>query len=565
MADATAKFRLLGEDATSAAFRSALGNAQSTASRMSGMFRMAFAGISVAAVSGVAARAIDMGDELQRAGIKAGIGGRAISELAHAAKMADVELAGLSVGLRYMQTNLSNAGSGTKSAINTLSALGLEFKDIKDLAADKQFELLADRISQLRDPADKARAATELFGRAGADLLPMFEDGAEGIRKAREEAEKLGKSFSDEQIGKMAEADDAIKRLNASWEGFAFTLTAAVAPALTNIFDLLSGNGRIAKGMTGDMAKNEVIAELNRQINSLSANRKFNSPAMNAVQDQMIEDIRRRIQAIESGAAGPGGRRGRVVRGEAAVGYAAGADAEAAAKAAEKAEKDALARRLAAFEESSLALQQLHAGELELQEGVNDALEEGNDLIADMGEIAIDEITAVNEAWREQSEIMREEAEARAAEIKGIFDDGIFAAFEDGADAMLDYWADTLKKMAIQAAATEFFNMGGGGIGKAFSSLFGFADGGRPPMGRPSIVGERGPELFVPDGTGTIIPNHKLGGGGGLTINVDARGAQKGVAEQIVEAMRAFAPTMVREAVNQSLAIGNDRRSRGYA
>jgi hypothetical protein len=29
--------------------------------------------------------------------------------------------------------------------------------------------------------------------------------------------------------------------------------------------------------------------------------------------------------------------------------------------------------------------------------------------------------------------------------------------------------------------------------------------------------------------------------------------------------MRAFAPTMVREAVNQSLAIGNDRRSRGYA
>ena len=39
-----------------------------------------------------------------------------------------------------------------------------------------------------------------------------------------------------------------------------------------------------------------------------------------------------------------------------------------------------------------------------------------------------------------------------------------------------------------------------------------FADGGRPPVGRASLVGERGPELFVPDRAGTIIPNHAMGG-----------------------------------------------------
>jgi len=44
------------------------------------------------------------------------------------------------------------------------------------------------------------------------------------------------------------------------------------------------------------------------------------------------------------------------------------------------------------------------------------------------------------------------------------------------------------------------------------TSLFGFASGGRPPVGRPSIVGERGAELFVPDSAGTIIPNDQLGG-----------------------------------------------------
>jgi hypothetical protein len=47
----------------------------------------------------------------------------------------------------------------------------------------------------------------------------------------------------------------------------------------------------------------------------------------------------------------------------------------------------------------------------------------------------------------------------------------------------------------------------GGGLKKLFGGLF--AAGGRPPMGRASIVGERGPELFVPDGPGRIHSNRE--------------------------------------------------------
>jgi hypothetical protein len=58
---------------------------------------------------------------------------------------------------------------------------------------------------------------------------------------------------------------------------------------------------------------------------------------------------------------------------------------------------------------------------------------------------------------------------------------------------------------------------------KVWQKMFGFADGGRPPKGRPSIVGERGPELFVPDSSGTIVPNHAMGGS--MVVNVDASGS----------------------------------------
>ena len=64
----------------------------------------------------------------------------------------------------------------------------------------------------------------------------------------------------------------------------------------------------------------------------------------------------------------------------------------------------------------------------------------------------------------------------------------------------------------------------GGGILGAIGL---FANGGRPPVGRPSIVGEKGPELFVPSSSGTIVPNNKLGGGGStsVVVNVDASGS----------------------------------------
>ena len=66
-----------------------------------------------------------------------------------------------------------------------------------------------------------------------------------------------------------------------------------------------------------------------------------------------------------------------------------------------------------------------------------------------------------------------------------------------------------------------------GGVfgGTKVGGFLGFANGGRPPVGRASIVGERGPELFVPSTAGTIIPNNKLGGStNNVVVNVNMDG-----------------------------------------
>jgi lambda family phage tail tape measure protein len=68
---------------------------------------------------------------------------------------------------------------------------------------------------------------------------------------------------------------------------------------------------------------------------------------------------------------------------------------------------------------------------------------------------------------------------------------------------------------------TPSVDLGYGGGSSGAVGISGFADGGSPPVGRASLVGERGPELFVPRTAGTVIPNNQLASamGGGQTVN----------------------------------------------
>jgi hypothetical protein len=90
---------------------------------------------------------------------------------------------------------------------------------------------------------------------------------------------------------------------------------------------------------------------------------------------------------------------------------------------------------------------------------------------------------------------------------------------------LLNNVADRFLDIALNQGL--FGNAGGKTITGGLFKMLGFADGGRPPVNRPSIVGEKGPELFVPRSSGTIVPNNKLGGGGStsVVVNVDASGS----------------------------------------
>jgi len=134
------------------------------------------------------------------------------------------------------------------------------------------------------------------------------------------------------------------------------------------------------------------------------------------------------------------------------------------------------------------------------------------------------------------------------------------------ADAFLDMAAQLIAKqiqMKILGIGLNFFGGGtGGGETDVFAgfdrgpatdvTMASFANGGRPPIGRPSLVGERGAELFVPDRAGTIIPNHELGGSTNIVVNVDASGSSvEGDEEQGRELGRMISVAIQSELIKQ--------------
>ena len=117
--------------------------------------------------------------------------------------------------------------------------------------------------------------------------------------------------------------------------------------------------------------------------------------------------------------------------------------------------------------------------------------------------------------------------------IKGTM--SVSDAFRSMLNRIADYFLDTAAQLLALQIQKGFLGLFSGlfNFGPALNDVQGTvmaaANGGPVGMRKPYLVGERGPELFVPNQSGNIIPNHDLagigGGGTNIVVNVDASGS----------------------------------------
>lgn len=267
-----------------------------TAQRAMAVFGVAFGAAAIAqGLVRAAGAAIEMGDEIGKAASKAGVAASTMSELAYAARANDIELSALSTSLRKMQETTSLAAAGNKAATATVESLGFSVEQLRALAPDQQFEAFAQAISTIPNPADRARVAVDVFGRAGAELLPLFEQGANGVRLLREEAKALGVALSDDQVKRLQAADESVKKLKASFASLATVLVARAAPALTSFMD------RVRVELSGTQLERirKQIDDLEQVLATPGGRARF------AFLDQRIAELRAQERALKEAARPP--------------------------------------------------------------------------------------------------------------------------------------------------------------------------------------------------------------------------------------------------------------------
>lgn len=182
------------------------------------------------------------------------------------AEMAGLQLAGDLAGVS-METIAAaatradvafvKAAGGSKQAQAMFDRLGLSIANLNGMSASDRFDAIAEAISKLPSEAERAAAAVAMFGRAGAQLLPLFQDGAAGIRQAREEADKMGLALNTTQGKNVENMNDAFTRVFSTVQGITNQVVANLAPTVEAIANTFTnfvqsyGGAQIGEGIAG--------------------------------------------------------------------------------------------------------------------------------------------------------------------------------------------------------------------------------------------------------------------------------------------------------------------------
>ncbi len=231
---------------------------QSEFGRLNGVIAGFTGGLGLASFATFIKGAADAQDQIYKLSQKVGIAVGDLSTFAYAGKLSDVSAESLARGVKSLSQKMIEAGDATSKAGQLMKVMGVDARGQTLPAIEK----MADVFKNLPDGPTKAALAVEMFGKAGMDMIPLLNQGSEGIRKMREEAERLGLKMNDETAKAAEQFNDNLRAVKASADGLGVTLLNATAPALVRISAAMkeaAADGGVLKavwvGMGGAMAE----------------------------------------------------------------------------------------------------------------------------------------------------------------------------------------------------------------------------------------------------------------------------------------------------------------------
>jgi hypothetical protein len=126
-------------------------------------------------------------------------------------------------------------GKADPNKDNAFKKIGLDVQALKDLKPEDVFLEVADALANISSDAERAAAANEVFGKGGITLLPLINGGADALKRAADEAGRIGGVLTQDQVSQVEALNDRFTQVGRAIQGIINQVTAALAPALEGI------------------------------------------------------------------------------------------------------------------------------------------------------------------------------------------------------------------------------------------------------------------------------------------------------------------------------------------
>ena len=510
-----------------------------------------------------AARAsLELGSSLAETSQQLGVTVEDLQQYRFIADQVGISQEEMDKGLRKLTLSIGQAASGSKKQAAAFDELNISVTDSSGklkLAGAVLPELVA-ALSEIPDPAKRAALEVAIFGKTGQSLEPLLGGGIAQLNKLSAEYRELGIALSADQAKKLDDSADALAKFQKQAQG-EFTIFLADSGVLDELVDGLKATRKELEFLYNTYKKVRDFLGLGTPVKipvgtgSPGTAADYAKPTAGPRRSSASDFLKPQGGPRKSGIAFPS-----------FLNLAIDIESLVAPVGASTPPK---------------ALQAITAETIKLDAALADALPKLGELLDDAqvdfgpqrtiyDDLGIDAtgelktlVDDLDDKFNDTQQRFRDKMEANVQFLAGTLEelfnggfDNVIKNFEQKALAVV---AEILAQLAVSA-------FGGGGKFDFGSSLFsavgsvfgfgGFREGGGPvSAGQAYVVGEKRPELFVPNTNGFIAPRlPSLGGGGASTVNVtiNAPGATAETTLAIRREIAAAAPTIVAAATQNT-------------
>lgn len=220
-------------------------------------------GASVGGFAMIVKGSIDAADNLRDLSQKTGIAVEELNGLGFASGQAGGSLEAMGAAAGKLNKAITESAGGNGEAAEAFKALGISVKDAEGnlKKADVVMAEVADQFQKYQDGPEKAAIALRLLGKAGAEMIPLLNDGGAAMRENIEYAKRY--SFQTTELSDAADNfNDTMGKLQLQQRGFINQLSAEMLPVLQSVANALletsekanelhSWSGKLSAGLTG--------------------------------------------------------------------------------------------------------------------------------------------------------------------------------------------------------------------------------------------------------------------------------------------------------------------------